>query len=143
MGLKEIHPRIILKVPMTSEGMKAISHFSKIGIRTNCTLVFNLVQAMVAARAGATYVSVFIGRLEDVGQSGISMISNVAEAFKMHRIESKIIGASVRSPIHVANCIGSGIHVVTCTPLVIRSLVKHPFTDAGLDKFLSDFHSIF
>lgn len=136
--LAAIAPNITVKVPMTTEGLKAVRAFTDIGIKTNVTLVFSAVQALLAARAGATYVSPFIGRLDDIGQNGLDLVSEIAEMFFIHNIETEIIAASVRHPMHVHEAAMKGAHIATIPFKVINQLVKHPLTDQGIEKFLED-----
>ena len=128
----------VVKVPMTTEGLKAVKAFSDLGIRTNVTLVFSAVQALLAARAGATYVSPFLGRLDDIGHNGMDLIRQIAEIFAIHGIETEIIAASVRHSVHVTDAALNGAHIATIPANVIASLVKHPLTDQGIEKFLAD-----
>lgn len=136
--LADIAPNITVKVPMTLEGLKAVKAFSDLGIKTNVTLIFSANQALLAARAGATYVSPFLGRLDDIGQDGLSLISQIAEIFDVHGIETEIIAASIRHPIHVTEAAIRGAHIATIPYKVITQLVKHPLTDQGIEKFLAD-----
>ena len=136
--LAKIAPNVVVKVPMTTEGLKAVKAFSDLGIRTNVTLVFSAVQALLAARAGATYVSPFLGRLDDIGHNGMDLIRQIAEIFAIHGIETEIIAASVRHSVHVTDAALNGSHIATIPANVIASLVKHPLTDQGIEKFLAD-----
>ncbi|ALQ66426.1 fructose-6-phosphate aldolase [Bacillus mobilis] len=136
--LAKIAPNVVVKVPMTTEGLKAVKAFSDLGIRTNVTLVFSAVQALLAARAGATYVSPFLGRLDDIGHNGMDLIRQIAEIFAIHGIETEIIAASVRHSVHVTDAALNGAHIATIPANVIASLVKHPLTDQGIEKFLAD-----
>ncbi|MDA1912974.1 fructose-6-phosphate aldolase [Bacillus cereus] len=136
--LAKIAPNVVVKVPMTTEGLKAVKAFSDLGIRTNVTLVFSAVQALLAARAGATYVSPFLGRLDDIGHNGMDLIRQIAEIFAIHGIETEIISASVRHSVHVTDAALNGAHIATIPANVIASLVKHPLTDQGIEKFLAD-----
>ncbi|WP_242226544.1 fructose-6-phosphate aldolase [Bacillus cereus group sp. BfR-BA-01358] len=136
--LAKIAPNVVVKVPMTTEGLKAVKAFSDLGIRTNVTLVFSAVQALLAARAGATYVSPFLGRLDDIGHNGMDLIRQIAEIFAIHGIETEIIAASVRHSVHVTDAALNGAHIATIPAHVIASLVKHPLTDQGIEKFLAD-----
>ena len=139
--LAEIAPNITVKVPMTPDGLKAVHAFSKEGIKTNVTLIFNANQALLAARAGATYVSPFLGRLDDIGQNGLDLISTIAEIFAVHGIESEIIAASIRNPIHVTEAALRGAHIATIPYNVLMGLTKHPLTDKGIEAFLKDWNS--
>lgn len=136
--LAKIAPNVVVKVPMTTEGLKAVKAFSDLGIRTNVTLVFSAVQALLAARAGATYVSPFLGRLDGIGHNGMDLIRQIAEIFAIHGIETEIIAASVRHSVHVTDAALNGAHIATIPANVIASLVKHPLTDQGIEKFLAD-----
>ena len=131
--LAKIAPNVVVKVPMTTEGLKAVKAFSDLGIRTNVTLVFSAVQALLAARAGATYVSPFLGRLDDIGHNGMDLIRQIAEIFAIHGIETEIIAASVRHSVHVTDAALNGAHIATIPANVIASLVKHPLTDQGIE----------
>ena len=136
--LAKLHHQIIVKVPMIKEGIKAINYFSKNGIKTNCTLIFSAGQALLAAKAGATYISPFIGRLDDIGESGIDLITQICNIFKLHSFDTQVLAASIRSKEHIIQCAEAGADVVT-TPLApIFELLKHDLTDKGLTKFLED-----
>ena len=136
--LASLSKNIVIKVPMTSEGLKAVKHFSKKKIKTNVTLVFSANQALLAARAGATYVSPFLGRLDDIGFDGLVLISDIVDIFNAHGIDTEIIAASIRHPIHVLEAAKMGAHVGTIPLKVFEQMIKHPLTDAGIEKFLSD-----
>jgi transaldolase len=136
--LAAIAPNITVKVPMTVEGLKAVRTFSEAGIKTNVTLVFSANQALLAARAGASYVSPFIGRLDDIGQNGLEVITTIAEIFDLHGIDTEIIAASIRHPQHVTESALRGAHIATLPWKVIEQITKHPLTDIGIEKFLSD-----
>ena len=138
-NLAALHPQIVVKVPMIKDGIKAIKYFSSKGIKTNCTLVFSAGQALLAAKAGANYVSPFIGRLDDVSTDGLSLIEDIRIIFDNYGYETEILAASVRHPMHIIDCAKIGADVVTCPLNVITDLLKHPLTDIGLEKFLSDF----
>lgn len=138
--LAAIAPNITVKVPMTLEGLKAVKAFSDLNIKTNVTLIFNANQALLAARAGATYVSPFLGRLDDIGQDGMELIANIAAIFDRHSIQTEIIAASIRHPIHVTDAALNGAHIATIPFNVLSSLVKHPLTDQGIEKFLADWN---
>ena len=142
LELAKIHPNIVIKLPMCLEGLKAVKILSSKGIKTNVTLIFSATQALLAARAGATYVSPFVGRLDDVGQEGINLISEVSEIFSIHGIETEIISASIRNPIHVTSSALAGAHIATVPYKVIEQMTKHPLTDAGIAKFLKDWESV-
>lgn len=136
--LAKIDDKIVVKVPMIKDGVKAIKKFSAEGIRTNCTLIFSAGQAILAAKAGASYVSPFIGRLDDVGQDGVELIAQIVNIYNNYGFETEILAASVRHTIHVLQCAELGADVVTCPLSVITGLLKHPLTDSGLAKFLAD-----
>jgi transaldolase len=137
-ALAELHKQIVVKVPMIKDGVKAIKYFSSKGIRTNCTLVFSPGQAIIAAKAGATYVSPFIGRLDDISFDGVELIQQIAAIYSMHGFETMVLAASIRSSIHIVKCAEAGADVVTCPLEPIMGLIKHPLTDIGLAKFLAD-----
>jgi transaldolase len=136
--LAKIDDKIVVKVPMIKDGVKAIKKFSGDGIRTNCTLVFSAGQAILAAKAGASYVSPFVGRLDDVGQDGMDLIAQIVNIYNNYGFETEILAASIRHTIHLLQCAELGADVVTCPLSVITGLLKHPLTDAGLAKFLAD-----
>ncbi|CEJ68977.1 Transaldolase [Chryseobacterium oranimense G311] len=136
--LAALHPRIVVKVPMTKDGIKAIRYFSEKGIKTNCTLVFSAGQALLAAKAGATYVSPFLGRLDDVSTDGLQLISEIRTIYDNYAFQTQILAASVRHSMHIVNCAKIGADVVTCPLAPILSLLKHPLTDSGLDQFIKD-----
>ncbi|MEY4002086.1 MAG: hypothetical protein RIT07_128 [Bacteroidota bacterium] len=136
--LAGLHPNIVVKVPMIVDGVKAISHFTKKGIRTNCTLVFSSGQAILAAKAGATYLSPFIGRLDDSSWDGIELIQQIAEIYSIQGYETQILAASIRNPLHIVKSAQAGADVVTCPLSAILGLFKHPLTDIGLAQFLAD-----
>ncbi|MFL2570784.1 MAG: fructose-6-phosphate aldolase [Parvicellaceae bacterium] len=137
--LAALHPNIVVKVPMIKEGVKAIKYFSSKGIKTNCTLVFSAGQALLAAKAGATYVSPFIGRLDDVSTDGIDLIDQIRLIYDNYGYETQILAASVRHPMHIIQCAEIGADVMTGPLSAITALLKHPLTDIGLEKFLADF----
>ena len=136
--LASIAPNIVVKVPMIKEGVKALSYFRDEGIRTNCTLVFSAGQAILAAKAGATYVSPFIGRIDDTNWNGMQLIEQMAEIFSIQGFETEILAASIRSSMHIVDAARAGADVVTCPLDSILGLLKHPLTDIGLEKFLAD-----
>ena len=138
--LAAIAPNITVKVPMTLEGLKAVRTFSGLNIKTNVTLIFSANQALLAARAGATYVSPFIGRLDDIGEDGLELISKITEIFSIHDIPTELIAASIRHPVHVTEAALRGANIATIPMKVIRQLVQHPLTDSGIEKFLKDWH---
>lgn len=133
-----LHPQIVVKVPMIKDGVKAIKYFSDKGIRTNCTLVFSAGQALLAAKAGATYVSPFIGRLDDVSTDGVELIRQIVHIYTNYGFETQVLAASIRHPMHIIQCAEAGADVSTCPLSVILSLLKHPLTDSGLAQFLAD-----
>ncbi|MGZ3919245.1 MAG: fructose-6-phosphate aldolase [Bacteroidia bacterium] len=137
-ALAELHPQIVVKIPMIKEGIKAIKYFTEKGIKTNCTLVFSAGQALVAAKAGATYVSPFIGRLDDVSTDGLSLIEDIRLIYDNYGYETEILAASVRHPMHIIECAKIGADVATCPLSAITALLKHPLTDSGLATFLAD-----
>nr|WP_259548410.1 fructose-6-phosphate aldolase [Heyndrickxia oleronia] len=139
--LAKIAPNITIKVPMTPEGLKAVHIFSKEGIKTNVTLIFSANQALMAARAGASYVSPFLGRLDDIGHNGIELVSTIAEIFETHQINTEIIAASIRHPQHITDAALAGTHIATVPYKVIMQLFKHPLTDKGIEQFLQDWNS--
>lgn len=136
--LAELHPRIVVKIPMIKEGVKAIKYFSEKGIKTNCTLVFSAGQALLAAKAGATYVSPFVGRLDDVSTDGMELISDIRVIYDNYAFETQILAASVRHPMHIIQCAKLGANVATCPLSAITALLNHPLTDKGLAQFLAD-----
>ncbi|MFT2008768.1 fructose-6-phosphate aldolase [Pontibacter sp. 13R65] len=137
-ALAELHPNIVVKVPMIREGVKAIKYFSDRGIKTNCTLVFTAGQALLAAKAGATYVSPFVGRLDDIATDGMALIEQIVTIYGNYGYQTQVLAASVRHVMHLLQCAEVGADVVTCPLSVITGLLKHPLTDSGLEKFLSD-----
>ena len=138
-----IHPNMVVKIPMTVEGLKAVKVLSAEGIRTNVTLIFNAAQALLAARAGATYVSPFLGRLDDISMPGIDLIDQITEIFMMHDIETQIIAASIRNPIHVIDCARAGADIATVPYQVLVQMTKHPLTDQGIETFQADYRAVF
>lgn len=139
--LAKIAPNITIKVPMTPDGLKAVSVFSQEGIKTNVTLIFSANQALLAARAGASYVSPFLGRLDDIGHNGLDLISTISDIFTIHNIETEIIAASIRHPQHVTEAALRGAHIATIPYKVILQLCKHPLTDQGIEAFLADWNN--
>lgn len=136
--LAALHPNIVVKVPMIPDGVKAIAYFSKKGIRTNCTLVFSAGQAILAAKAGATYLSPFIGRIDDSSWDGMELIEQIAQIYAVQGYETEILAASIRNPLHIVKSAQAGADVVTCPLSAIMGLFKHPLTDIGLAQFLAD-----
>tara|TARA_B100001113_G_scaffold17024_1_gene12759 strand:- start:231 stop:794 length:564 start_codon:yes stop_codon:yes gene_type:complete len=137
--LAGIHKQIVVKVPMISEGIKAIKYFSENSIKTNCTLIFSSGQALLAAKAGATYISPFIGRIDDISSDGLQLISEIRMIFDNYKFQTEILSASIRSPMHIIDCAKIGSDVVTTPLKSIKSLLNHPLTDIGLQKFLDDY----
>lgn len=138
-----IHPNMVVKIPMTVEGLKACKVLSSEGIKTNVTLIFTANQALLAARAGATYVSPFLGRLDDISVCGVDLIDTIARIFKVAGIESQIIAASVRNPVHVIDCALAGADIATVPYSIIEQMTKHPLTDSGILKFQEDYKAAF
>ena len=136
--LASLSKNIVVKLPMTAEGLKVTKYFAKKKIKTNVTLVFSANQALLAARAGATFVSPFLGRLDDIGHDGLKLIEDISEIFSIHGIETEIIAASVRHPVHVMEAARRGAHYATIPAKVFKQLIAHPLTDSGLEKFLAD-----
>ncbi|WP_321517269.1 fructose-6-phosphate aldolase [uncultured Bacteroides sp.] len=140
--LAALHPNIVVKVPCTADGIKAIKHFAGVGIRTNCTLVFSVGQALLAAKAGATYVSPFVGRLDDICSDGIEVVRKIVEMYTLYDIKTQVLAASIRHTQHIIQCIEVGADVATCPLSAIKGLLKHPLTDSGLEQFLADYKKI-
>ena len=138
-----IHPNMVVKIPMTVEGLKAVKVLHAEGIKTNVTLIFSAAQALLAARAGATYVSPFLGRLDDISMPGIDLINEITEIFMMHDIQTEIIAASIRNPIHVIDCAKAGADIATVPYKVSEQMTKHPLTDQGIAKFQADYKAVF
>ena len=136
--LYDLHPNIVVKVPMIKDGIKAISYFTEKGIRTNCTLVFSAGQAILAAKAGATYISPFVGRLDDISYDGMALIAQIRDIFDNYLFETEILAASIRNPVHIIKCAEIGADVVTAPLNAITALLNHPLTDRGLAQFLAD-----
>jgi transaldolase len=141
--IAKIHPNMIVKIPMTVEGLKATKVLASEGIKTNVTLVFSANQALLAARAGATYVSPFLGRLDDISMPGIDLIRTISEIFDIYEIDTEIIAASVRNPVHVTDCALAGADIATVPYSVIEQCTKHPLTDQGIEKFQKDYKAVF
>ena len=137
-ALATLHPNIVVKVPCIADGIKAIKYFSEKGIRTNCTLIFSPGQALLAAKAGATYVSPFVGRLDDIASDGIELVEKIVDMFNYYGFETQVLAASIRSTQHIIQCIEAGADVATCPLSAIKGLLNHPLTDSGLQKFLAD-----
>lgn len=140
--LAKIHKNIVIKVPITEEGLKAVKIFAEEGIKTNVTLIFSAPQALLAARAGATYVSPFLGRIDDIGAVGMDLVADIASIFDIHDIDTEIIAASIRNPIHVLDAAKVGAHIATVPFGVIKQMLKHPLTDNGIDRFLKDWETV-
>ena len=136
------NPNIVIKIPMCAEGLKAVKQLSAKGIKTNVTLIFSAAQALLAAKAGASFVSPFVGRLDDIGRTGMELIEQIAEIFEIHGIESEIIAASIRNPIHVTDAALSGSHIATVPYKVFEQMLVHPLTDSGIEKFLKDWETV-
>lgn len=140
--LAALHPNIVVKVPCIEDGIKAIKYFSKKGIRTNCTLIFSVGQALLAAKAGATYVSPFVGRLDDISSDGIELVSKTVDMYSTYDMDTQVLAASIRSTQHIIQCIEVGADVATCPLSAIKGLLKHPLTDSGLATFLADYKKV-
>lgn len=139
--LSDIHPNIVIKIPITEEGLKAVNILNKRGIPTNVTLVFSANQALLAARAGASYVSPFVGRMDDIGNSGIQLIREIVEIFDLYELKTEIIAASIRHPMHVQECAQAGAHIATIPYAVFKKMLEHPMTEKGIEKFVQDWES--
>ena len=140
--LAKIDDKIVVKVPMIKEGVKAIKQLSSEDIRINCTLIFNAGQAIIAAKAGASYVSPFLGRLDDISMDGLALIQQMVRIFDNYGFETEILAASIRNNLHLIHCAEMGADVATCPLSVIMGLLKHPLTDSGLEKFIADYHKV-
>ncbi len=141
--LARIDPNIVIKVPLMEEGLKTIRTLADLNIKTNATLIFSANQALLAARAGATYVSPFIGRLDDIGNSGLTVLAEIIEIIDLHGLETEVIAASIRHPIHVLESARMGSHIATIPYSIIKQMIRHPLTDAGVEKFLQDWKQVF
>ncbi|KOF56455.1 MULTISPECIES: fructose-6-phosphate aldolase [Clostridium] len=141
--IADIHPNMVVKIPMTAAGLKAVKVLSEEGVKTNVTLIFSVGQALLAANAGATYVSPFLGRLDDIGAEGMTLVSDIAEIFDIYGIETEIIAASIRGPLHVIDAAKAGADIATIPFAVIMQMVKHPLTDQGIEKFKKDWANTF
>lgn len=141
MELVKLHKNIVIKIPMCIEGLKAIKVLSEKKIKTNVTLIFSSQQALLAAKAGASYVSPFVGRVDDIGARGVELISEIATIFEVHDIQTEIIAASIRNPIHVSECALAGSDIATIPFKVLSQMAKHPLTDKGIEQFLSDYNN--
>lgn len=140
--LIKLHKNIVIKIPMCEEGIKAVSILSKEGIKTNITLIFSAQQALLAAKAGATFVSPFVGRLDDIGNGGLQIIEDIVEIFDIYGINTEVIAASIRTPMHVLDCAKVGAHIATVPYKVLTQMLKHPLTDAGIEKFIEDYNNM-
>ncbi len=140
--LAAIHPNIVIKIPFCAEGLKATKKLKELGIKTNVTLIFSAAQALLAARAGASYVSPFLGRLDDIGSDGMILIEDIVEIFQMHEIETEIIAASIRNPIHVIEAAKAGCDIATVPYNVLMSMLNHPLTTSGIERFLKDWETV-
>lgn len=140
--LAALHPNIVVKVPCIADGIRAIKYFTDNGIRTNCTLVFSPGQALLAAKAGATYVSPFVGRLDDIASDGIELVEKIVDMYCYYGFQTQVLAASIRSTQHIIQCIQAGADVATCPLSAIKGLLKHPLTDSGLAKFLEDYRKV-
>lgn len=140
--LAALHSNTVVKVPCIEDGIKAIKYFSKKGIRTNCTLIFSVGQALLAAKAGATYVSPFVGRLDDISSDGIELVSKIVDMYSTYDMDTQVLAASIRSTQHIIQCIEVGADVATCPLSAIKGLLKHPLTDSGLATFLADYKKV-
>ena len=141
-ALAKFGPQVVIKIPLIVEGLRAVKALSQEGVKTNVTLCFSAVQALLAAKAGATYVSPFVGRLDDISQDGMELISDIVQIYRNYEFETKVLVASVRNPVHVLHAAKLGAHVATIPYSVIDQLAKHPLTDAGLKKFLADWEKV-
>ena len=141
--IAKIHPNMVVKIPMTVEGLKAVKVLSKEGIKTTVTLIFTANQALLAARAGATYVSPFLGRLDDISTDGVELIRQIVQIFDIAGLDTEIICASVRHPMHVTECALAGGHIATVPYKVLEQMTHHPLTDAGIEKFQQDYRAVF
>ena len=141
--IAKIHKNMIVKIPMTGEGLKATKVLASEGVKTNVTLIFSATQALLAANAGATYVSPFLGRVDDISMIGMDLVRDIAEIFAIHGIETEIIAASVRNPIHVIEAAKAGAHIATVPYDLVKQMLKHPLTDQGLEKFKADWAAAF
>lgn len=140
--LAALNQHIVVKVPCTENGIKAIKYFNNEGIRTNCTLVFSAGQALLAAKAGASYVSPFVGRLDDICSDGVGLVAQIVELYHFYDYNTKVLAASIRNPRHIMQCADAGADVVTCPLSAIKGLLNHPLTDIGLEKFLADYKKV-
>ena len=137
-ALAALDPHIVVKVPCTADGIRAITRFTEMGIRTNCTLVFSVGQALLAAKAGATYVSPFVGRLDDISEDGVELVAHIVRIYRTYGFRTRVLAASIRHIRHIVQCMDAGADVVTCPLAAILGLLKHPLTESGLKQFLAD-----
>lgn len=137
-ALAALDPHIVVKVPCTADGIRAITRFTEMGIRTNCTLVFSVGQALLAAKAGATYVSPFVGRLDDISEDGVELVAHIVRIYRTYGFKTRVLAASIRHTRHIVQCMDAGADVVTCPLAAILGLLKHPLTESGLKQFLAD-----
>lgn len=142
LELAGLHPNIVVKIPCTKDGIRAVKYFTDKGIKTNCTLVFSVGQALLVAKAGATYVSPFVGRLDDISSDGIVLVAKIVEMYSTYGFETQVLAASIRSTQHIIDCVEVGSDVATCPLSAILGLLKHPLTDSGLATFLADFKKV-
>lgn len=142
LELAGLHPNIVVKIPCTKDGIRAVKYFTDKGIKTNCTLVFSVGQALLVAKAGATYVSPFVGRLDDISSDGIELVARIVEMYSTYGFETQVLAASIRSTQHIIDCVEVGSDVATCPLSAILGLLKHPLTDSGLATFLADFKKV-
>ena len=140
--LADLNPHIVVKVPCTADGIRAIKHFATKRIRTNCTLVFSVGQALLAAKAGATYVSPFVGRLDDICEDGVALVAKIVEMYRYYGYTTQVLAASIRHTAHIVQCMEAGADVATCPLAAIKGLLNHPLTDSGLKKFLEDYRRV-
>ncbi|NLO21932.1 MAG: fructose-6-phosphate aldolase [Syntrophomonadaceae bacterium] len=141
--LAAIHPNVVIKVPLSETGLKVIHAFKGLGIATNATLIFSAHQALLAARSGASYVSPFLGRVDDVGNSGLILLEDIMSVFDQYALDTEVIAASIRHPLHVLECARLGAHIATIPYSVIKQMIKHPLTDAGIERFMNDWKQVF
>ena len=141
--IAKLHKNMVVKIPMTKDGLIAVKELTKLGIKTNVTLIFSVNQALLAAKAGATYVSPFVGRLDDISEDGIQLIYDIVDVFTNYDITTEIIAASIRHPMHVVECAKAGADIATIPHKVIMQMIKHPLTDQGIDKFILDYKKVF
>lgn len=141
-ALAALHPNIVVKLPCTAEGIRCVKYFAGRGIRTNCTLVFSVGQALLAAKAGATYVSPFVGRLDDISEDGIGLVAHIVQVYLTYGYSTQVLAASIRTTRHIIQCLDAGADVATCPLQAIKGLLKHPLTDSGLAQFLADYAKV-